>query len=113
MDKIDKSARAALQSYVRRIDSIDEERAGLADDRKQVFAEAKAAGFDTKIIRKVLQIRKREPDEVRDEMMLVDTYCRALGMEGTPLGDFAEARKGGVKVVKRRRARSSPEGVPA
>lgn len=69
-----------LRSIVERIERIEEERKALADDVKDIFTEAKSAGFDPKVIRQVLAIRKKEPAEVEEQRTLLDLYCSALGM---------------------------------
>ena len=69
-----------LRSIVERIERLEEERKGLADNIKDIFAEAKSAGFDVKVIRQILSIRKKEPAEVEEQETLLDLYRRALGM---------------------------------
>jgi len=69
-----------LRSVVERIERLEEERKGLADNIKDIFAEAKSAGFDVKVIRQILSIRKKEPAEVEEQETLLDLYRRALGM---------------------------------
>ena len=69
-----------LRSYVERIERISEDRDGLTADIAEVFAEARSAGFDVKIMRQVLKLRKMDKDD-RDELETVlDLYLRALGM---------------------------------
>lgn len=69
-----------LQSFIDRIERLEEEKAGIANDIKDIYAEAKSAGFDTKIIRKIIALRKKEPQERSEEEMLLETYMAALGM---------------------------------
>lgn len=69
-----------LRSIIERIERLEEERKALADDVKDIFTEAKSAGFDAKVIRQVLAIRKKEPAEVEEQRTLLDLYCSALGM---------------------------------
>ena len=69
-----------LRSLVERIERLDEERKALASDIKDIFAEAKGAGFDVKVIRQLIRIRKQEPAEVEEQETLLDVYRRALGM---------------------------------
>ena len=69
-----------LRSIVERIERLEEERRGLADNIKDVFAEAKSAGFDVKVVRQIISIRKKEPAEVEEQETLLDLYRRALGM---------------------------------
>ena len=69
-----------LRSYMERIERLEEEKAALAADIRDVFAEAKANGFDVKIMRQVLKLRKMDKDD-RDEVeTLLELYKRALGM---------------------------------
>jgi uncharacterized protein (UPF0335 family) len=69
-----------LRSIVERIERLEEERRALAGDIKDIFTEAKSAGFDVKVIRRILAERKREPAEVEEQETLLDLYRRALGM---------------------------------
>jgi len=59
---------------------LEEERKGLADNIKDIFAEAKSAGFDVKVLRALLSLRRKEPAEVEEQETLLDLYKRALGM---------------------------------
>ena len=69
-----------LKSLITRIERLEEEKAALATDIREVFAEAKANGFDTKIIRQVIKIRKMEAAEREEQETLIDTYLTAIGM---------------------------------
>ncbi|SDR55953.1 Uncharacterized conserved protein, UPF0335 family [Rhizobiales bacterium GAS191] len=69
-----------LKSFVERIERLEEEKASIAGDVKEVYAEAKSQGFDTKILRKVVAIRKRDAAERREEEEILDLYLQALGM---------------------------------
>jgi uncharacterized protein (UPF0335 family) len=69
-----------LRSIVGRIERLNEERAGLANDVKEIFQEAKSAGFNPKVLRQLIAIRKREPAEVEEDETLLDVYRHALGM---------------------------------
>ena len=70
-----------LRSYIERIERLDEEKKVLAEDIKEVFSEAKFNGFDVKIMRQVLKLRKMDKDD-RDEVeTLLNLYCKALGMQ--------------------------------
>jgi len=69
-----------LRSIVERIERLEEERKGLADNIKDIFAEAKSACFDVKVVRQIISIRKKEPAEVEEQETLLDLYRRALGM---------------------------------
>ena len=69
-----------LRSIIERVERLEEERKALADDIKDIFAEAKSAGFDPKVLRQIIRIRKQEPAEVEEQETLLDLYRRALGM---------------------------------
>jgi uncharacterized protein (UPF0335 family) len=69
-----------LRSVIERIERLEEERKALAADIKDIFAEAKSAGFDVKVIRQIIRLRKQEPAEVEEQETLLDIYRRALGM---------------------------------
>ena len=69
-----------LRSIIERIERLEEERKSLASDIKDIFSEAKSAGFDVKVIRQIIRIRKQEPAEVEEQESLLDVYRRALGM---------------------------------
>lgn len=69
-----------LRSYIERIERLEEEKKAIADDIKEVFAEAKGNGFDTKTMRQILKIRKQDASELEEQEYLLDTYKRALGM---------------------------------
>ena len=69
-----------LRSLVERIERLEEERKALASDIKDIYAEAKSAGFDIKVLRQLIRIRRQEPAEVEEAETLLDVYRRALGM---------------------------------
>ena len=69
-----------LRSIIERVERLEEERKALAGDIKDIFAEAKSAGFDVKVIRQIISLRKKEPAEVEEQETLLDLYRRALGM---------------------------------
>lgn len=77
---INKETQLRLKSIVERVERLEEEKKDLGNDIKEVFLEAKSIGLDTKVIRKIIAMRKREADEVNEEKMIIETYCRALGM---------------------------------
>lgn len=78
-------ARDRLRAFVERIERLEEEKATLAADIKEVYAEAKGTGFDTKTMRKVIRLRKMDAQKRQEEEMLLDTYLLALGMAETPM----------------------------
>lgn len=69
-----------LRSIIERVERLEEERKALSGDIKDIFTEAKSAGFDVKIIRQIIRIRKQEPADVEEQETLLDIYRRALGM---------------------------------
>lgn len=69
-----------LRSLIERIERLEEERKAIASDIKDIYAEAKSAGFDVKVMRQIIRIRKQEPAEVEEQETLLDVYRRALGM---------------------------------
>ena len=71
-----------LKVFIERIERLEEERAGIAEDIKDVYAEAKGNGFDTKVLRKIIAIRKRDHAERQEEEAILEMYLQALGMAG-------------------------------
>ena len=72
-----------LKQFVERIERLEEERKVISEDIKEVYAEAKSNGFDNKILREVIKLRKLESSEREELEHLLDTYLRALGMTPT------------------------------
>lgn len=70
-----------LKSYIERIERLEVERQTAAEDIKDVYAEAKATGFDVKTIKKLIRLRKVSPEKAKEEMMLLETYASAIQME--------------------------------
>jgi len=69
-----------LRAFIERIERLEEEKKALADDIKDVYGEAKANGFDVKIMRKIVSIRKQDRDKRIEEDTILDLYLAALGM---------------------------------
>jgi uncharacterized protein (UPF0335 family) len=69
-----------LKSFIERIERLEEEKRALAADIKEVYAEAKGTGFDTKIMRQLVKIRKMDKDDLDEQETLLDVYKRAIGM---------------------------------
>lgn len=69
-----------LKSIIERVERLEEEKQAVAEQIKEVYAEAKANGFDTKTLRKVISLRKRSTEERQEEEALLDLYLNALGM---------------------------------
>jgi len=85
-----------LLAIVQRIEKLEEEKAAIAEDVKEVYAEAKGTGFDPKIIKQVISLRKKDAGKVAEEKALLATYMEALGMlADLPLGKAA-MRSAGV-----------------
>ena len=69
-----------LRLLIERIERLEEEKKGIADDVRDVYAEAKAVGYDPKIMRQIVRLRKMKPDDRSEQEMILDTYKAALGM---------------------------------
>ena len=69
-----------LRQYVERIERLDAEKKDLAEQQKEVMAEAKSRGYDTKVLRKIIALRKREADDIAEEEAVLEMYKEALGM---------------------------------
>jgi uncharacterized protein (UPF0335 family) len=69
-----------LKSFIERIERLEEEKRALSGDIKEVYAEAKGTGFEPKIMRQIIKLRKMDKQEVDEEESLLDLYKRALGM---------------------------------
>lgn len=70
-----------LRLLIERIERIEEEKKGIGDDIKDVYAEGKATGYDPKIMRQIVRLRKMKPDDRREMEAILETYLNALGME--------------------------------
>ena len=71
-----------LKAFIERIERLEEEKAGIAGDIKYDYAEAKGNGFDTKVLRKIISLRKRDYAERQEEEAILELYMQALGMVG-------------------------------
>ena len=71
-----------LRLFIERIERLEEEKKALGDDIRDVYSEAKANGFEVKIMRQIVKIRKMDKDELDEQEALLDTYLHALGMRG-------------------------------
>jgi|688.fasta_scaffold488313_2 uncharacterized protein (UPF0335 family) len=76
---LDRSGQERLRQIVARIERLEEEKAGLAADIKDVYAEAKGAGYDTKVLRKVISLRKQDRRTRAEMEQVIDLYMAALG----------------------------------
>jgi uncharacterized protein (UPF0335 family) len=69
-----------LRSLVERIERLEEERKALGGDIRDIYAEAKSAGFDVKVLRQLIRLRRQEPADIEEQETLLDVYRRALDM---------------------------------
>ena len=83
-------AAGQLRSFIERIERLEEEKKGITDDIRDVFAEAKGNGFDTKIMRQVIRLRKKDTAERQEEEAILDLYLSALGMLSDITAEAAE-----------------------
>jgi uncharacterized protein (UPF0335 family) len=77
-------AQDQIRAFVERIERMEEEKRAIADDIKEIYAEAKGNGFDTKVLRQVVRIRKQDRAERMEQEALLDLYLTALGMNAAP-----------------------------
>ena len=93
MTSMQNATQNQLRQIVEQIERLEEDKKGLSDDIKDKFLEAKVFGFDAKILRQVIRLRKTSKDERDEAQAILDTYLGALGMlgdENTPLGNWAD-----------------------
>jgi len=83
----DSVAQDQLRAFVERIERMEEEKAAIAADIREIYAEAKGNGFDTKILRQVVKIRKQDHNERMEAEAILDLYLSALGMQSAPAED--------------------------
>ena len=69
-----------LRQFIERFERLEAEKKDIADQQKEVMAEAKGRGYDTKVMRKVIALRKRDKDDIAEEEAVLDMYKEALGM---------------------------------
>lgn len=69
-----------LQSIIERVERLEEEKSGIAEDIKEVYSEAKGNGFDVKVLRQIIKLRKMKASEREEQEALLETYMRALGL---------------------------------
>lgn len=95
---------AQLKAIVERIERLEEEKKSLADEIRDVYAEAKGNGFDVKALRSIIRMRKQDTAERAEHQAIIDNYMSALGMlADTPLGQAAikRAREDDLNIVER------------
>ena len=83
----DSVAQDQLRAFIERIERMEEEKKAIADDIKEIYAEAKGNGFDTKVLRQIVRIRKQDHAERMEQEALLELYMAALGMQATPAND--------------------------
>jgi len=83
----DSVAQDQIKAFIERIERLEEEKAATAGDIKEVYAEAKGNGFDTKVLRKIISIRKQDHAERMEQEALLELYLTALGMSNGPESD--------------------------
>lgn len=79
IDVLNTAAQTQLKSIIERIERLEEDKAAVQNDLKEVYAEAKGNGFDTKILRKVVRLRKQDKAKVQEEEAILDLYLSAIG----------------------------------
>ena len=79
IDMINTSGQGKLKSLIERIERLEEEKAAVAGDLREVYAEAKGEGFDVKIVRKVVRLRKQDTAQRAEEEALIELYISAIG----------------------------------
>ena len=80
IEVLNSTAQTRLKTIIERIERLEEDKAAVANDIKEVFAEAKGTGFDTKAIRTIIRLRKKDQAERQEEDAILDLYMAALGM---------------------------------
>jgi uncharacterized protein (UPF0335 family) len=79
IEVLNSTAQTRLKTIIERIERLEEDKAAVANDIKEVFAEAKGEGFDVKILRKVVRLRKQDKAKRQEEEALIDLYLAAIG----------------------------------
>ncbi len=96
MDNLNNAAQRQLNDFIKRIERLTEEKKALTADINEVFNEAKSTGFDVKAMKRVLRLMGMTKAEREEEDAIVETYARAVGLIGLPLGDFADRQEGAL-----------------
>lgn len=81
MSNVANVAGEELRLLIERVERLNDEKQGIADDIKDAFAEAKGRGFDVKAMKTIIAIRKKEKDKVQEERAILDVYLEAMGMQ--------------------------------
>ena len=90
-DVLNGTAQTQLKSIIERVERLEQEKAEIAEQIKEVFAEAKGNGFDTKVLRTVIRLRKQDKTERQEQEALLDLYLHALGMAAGAAAEEKEA----------------------
>jgi uncharacterized protein (UPF0335 family) len=80
-DEINPNTAGQLKAFIERVERLEDERRTITEDISEVYSEAKGNGFDPKILRKIVAIRKQDESERREQETVLETYLNALGME--------------------------------
>jgi uncharacterized protein (UPF0335 family) len=83
----DSVAQDQLRAFIERIERMEEEKKAIADDIREIYAEAKGNGFDVKVLRQIIRIRKQDHAERMEQEALLELYMAALGMASAPAND--------------------------
>jgi uncharacterized protein (UPF0335 family) len=75
-----------IRAYIERVERLEEEKVAISSDIKEIYSEAKGSGFDSSILRKIVALRKKDPNKRREEEAVMSLYLDALGM--TPLEEY-------------------------
>lgn len=70
-----------LETLIQRVERMEEEKQNISDDIRDIYAEAKAVGYDTKIMRQIVRLRRMKPEDRREQFALLETYANALGIQ--------------------------------
>lgn len=89
MTNLQASSQRQLNQFVTQIENLEAEKKAIADDIAAKYAEAKSTGFDTAAMKKVVKLRKKTKAQREEEEAILVTYMQAVGLLGTPLGEFA------------------------
>ena len=80
MNAMNQTTKAQLKAFIERVEKLEEEKKSIADDIRDVFAEAKGSGFDVRILRKIIALRKQDKADRKEQEEILDLYLAALGM---------------------------------
>lgn len=92
-------AEGQLRSFVERIERVEEEIRAMNDDKKEIYSEAKGNGFDTKVLKRVIQIRRQDHAERMEQEAILDLYLAALGMQPAPAEDDGSRARAGAREI--------------